>query len=168
MKNKEEKQQINTLNNIIKLLEQNNKKTTKTFKDNINLYGIINYSRSHYFPKTSSYITANKDYEDIFLNYTTAESMILDIFMVIESEQIRTLEDQQETYQKTQKLITFSLKILKTLQNILTTKYQQLTKEIEKQEYKKLNKQYDQELYQQQNKFYTLIYDEKIDSRVKE
>ena len=168
MQNKEEKQQINKLTKIIKLLEKNTQKTSPTFKDNINLYGTINYSRTHYFPKTSSYITANPNYTDIFYNYTQAESMILDTFLIIESDIIKTIEDQKQLHQKIRKLTTFSLKLLKILLNILETKHQQQSQQITKQEYEAQNNKYSQQLYQQQNKFYTLVYDEKIDSRIKQ
>ena len=165
-KHTEEKEQIIILNEIIKNLEttKNNK---ETFENKIKLYGTINYSRKQLFPRISSHITKNKEYEDTFLNYITAESMILDIFMVIESDIIQQLETTNtKIEEKIIKLINFSLEILIILEKILENKYKYLEKNKTKTEYEKDNTEYTNELYHIQNKFYTLIYDEKIDFRV--
>lgn len=164
---KEEKEQINILNKIITNLEKtdNNK---ETFENSIKLYGIINYSRKQFFPRISSHITKNKEYEDTFLNYTTAESMILDIFMVIESDTIQQLEKTEtKTETKITTLKNFSTEILKILEKILQNKYENLEKTKTLTEYQKDNTKYTNELNNLQNKFYTLIYNEKIDFRVK-
>lgn len=165
-KHTEEKEQIIILNEIIKNLEttKNNK---ETFENKIKLYGTINYSRKQLFPRISSHITKNKEYEDTFLNYITAESMILDIFMVIESDIIQQLETTNtKIEEKIIKLINFSLEILIILEKILENKYEYLEENKTKTEYEKDNTEYTNELYHIQNKFYTLIYDEKIDFRV--
>ncbi|RAP47759.1 MAG: hypothetical protein BZ135_01385 [Methanosphaera sp. rholeuAM6] len=166
MQYKEEKEQTIILNNIINILEKN-MQTKESFENNVNLYGIINYSRIQYFPRVSNHITGNKNYEDIFFNYTSAESMILDLFMVIESQLIQKLETTKEQRENTEKLVQFSLELLKILKKILNTKYLQLTQKIETNEYDTLNNRYTKELNDAQNKFYTLVYDEKIDFRVK-
>ncbi len=162
----EEKQQIKTLNNIINQLE-NNKKTEKTFQYQINLYGIINYSRIQFFPRISSHITSNKDYADTFFDYTTAESMILDLFMVIESDLILILEDNNYEFKKLEKLIDFSIKLLKILEKILKNKIKNLLEQNDKKDYERKKEEYTQELFGIQKQFYTLVYDEKIDFRVK-
>ncbi len=171
---KEEKiktQQIETLNNIIKYLENTlntNFEEEKKFSDNINTYGIINYSRTQYFPQLSSYITKNEDYKDTFYNYITVESMIVDLFLVIESDLIKSLDTNSKTDTKRiKKIITFTIKPLKILQKILTTKNEYLKQDIDMEEYDKRNTQYTKELSNIQNKYYTIIYDEKIDHRIK-
>ena len=78
--------QIKTLNDIIKILENNSGNTHSDFNKKINLYGVINYSRTQYFPQLSSFITGNEEYSDIFFNYTSVDSMILDLFYVLDSD----------------------------------------------------------------------------------
>lgn len=158
------KQQQDTLNEIITLLKQN--KQDNTFKNKIHLYGTINYTRTQYLPQLSKQITEEKKYEDIFFNYTSAESMILDILSVIESDLIKNL-DEKDNYDTTKatKLITFTNKLLEILENILKTKDEE--EKIDKKDYQTTMEQNTQKLFNLQNQFYTLIYDEKIDFRVK-
>lgn len=160
--------QIKTLNDIIEILENNSGNTHSDFNKKINLYGVINYSRTQYFPQLSSYITGNKDYSDIFFNYTSVESMILDLFSVIESDLILILEETTEySNDKMTRLLNFSLELLKILDKILKTKYEKLNGNITEEDYQNLNNQYTNKLFSLQNKFYTLVYDEKIDSRIR-
>lgn len=159
--------QITTLRNIIEILEKNLSVNDANFNQKINLYGIINYSRTQYFPQLSSDITGNKEYSDIFFNYTTAESMILDLFSVIESDLILILEESLEyNYKKMKELLDFSIKILKILHQILKTKYEKINGKITDEEYEQLNSEYTNRLFNLQNRFYTLVYDEKIDNRI--
>lgn len=166
-----EYQQIETLSNIINFLEDieldNNENIT--FNGKVKLYGIINYSRVQYFPQVSSFITGNPTYSDIFFNYTSVESMILDLFMVIESDLILVLEDTEKEYDytKLEKIITFSIKLLKILEKILENKYESLSDNISKDEYNTSLNKYTNELFNVQNEFYNIVYDEKIDFRVK-
>ena len=160
--------QIKTLNNIIEILENNSGNTHSDFNKKINLYGVINYSRTQYFPQLSSYITGNEDYSDIFFNYTSVESMILDLFSVIESDLVLILEETTEySNDKMTRLLNFSLELLKILDKILKTKYKKLNGNITEEDYQNLNNQYTNKLFGLQNKFYTLVYDEKIDSRIR-
>ena len=160
--------QIKTLNDIIEILENNSGNTHSDFNKKINLYGVINYSRTQYFPQLSSYITGNEDYSDIFFNYTSVESMILDLFSVIESDLVLILEETTEySNDKMNRLLNFSLELLKILDKILKTKYEKLNGNITEEDYQNLNNQYTNKLFGLQNKFYTLVYDEKIDSRIK-
>lgn len=160
--------QIKTLNDIIEILENNSGNTHSDFNKKINLYGVINYSRTQYFPQLSSYITGNKDYSDIFFNYTSVESMILDLFSVIESDLVLILEETTEySNDKMTRLLNFSLELLKILDKILKTKYEKLNGNITEEDYQNLNNQYTNKLFSLQNKFYTLVYDEKIDSRIR-
>jgi hypothetical protein len=164
-------QQIIKLDNIIRLLEENFIKLQKdnnTFNDKIELYGIINYSRSQFFPQLSSSITKDDKFKDIFFNYTSVESMILDLFMVIESDLVLVL-DETITYDtdKIEKLIIFSSKLLIILSKILRSKKEQLDMTIGEEEYIDNNNAYTQELFALQNEFYALVYNEKIDFRVK-
>ena len=160
--------QIKTLNDIIEILENNSNNTHSDFNKKINLYGVINYSRTQYFPQLSSYITGNEDYSDIFFNYTSVESMILDLFSVIESDLILILEETTEySNDKMTRLLNFSLELLKILDKILKTKYKKLNGNITEEDYQTLNNQYTNKLFGLQNKFYTLVYDEKIDSRIR-
>ena len=116
--------QIKTLNDIIEILEKNSGNTHTDFNKKINLYGVINYSRTQFFPQLSSYITGNEDYSDIFFNYTSVESMILDLFSVIESDLVLILEETTEySNDKMNRLLNFSLELLKILDKILKTKY---------------------------------------------
>lgn len=160
--------QIKTLNDIIEILENNSGNTHSDFNKKINLYGVINYSRTQYFPQLSSYITGNKDYSDIFFNYTSVESMILDLFSVIESDLVLILEETTEySNDKMTRLLNFSLELLKILDKILKTKNEKLNGNITEEDYQNLNNQYTNKLFGLQNKFYTLVYDEKIDSRIR-
>lgn len=160
--------QIKTLNDIIEILENNSWNTHTDFNKKINLYGVINYSRTQYFPQLSSFITGNEDYSDIFFNYTSVESMILDLFSVIESDLVLILEETTEySNDKMTRLLNFSLELLKILDKILKTKYKKLNGNITEEDYQTLNNQYTNKLFGLQNKFYTLVYDEKIDSRIK-
>lgn len=160
--------QIKTLNDIIKILENNSGNTHYDFNKKINLYGVINYSRTQYFPQLSSFITGNEDYSDIFFNYTSVESMILDLFSVIESDLVLILEEKTEySNDKMTRLLNFSLELLKILDKILKTKYEKLNGNINEENYQNLNNQYTNKLFGLQNKFYTLVYDEKIDSRIR-
>ena len=160
--------QIKTLNDIIEILENNSNNTHSDFNKKINLYGVINYSRTQYFPQLSSYITGNEDYSDIFFNYTSVESMILDLFSVIESDLVLILEETTEySNDKMTRLLNFSLELLKILDKILKTKYKKLNGNITEEDYQTLNNQYTNKLFGLQNKFYTLVYDEKIDSRIR-
>lgn len=160
--------QIKTLNDIIEILENNSGNTHSDFNKKINLYGVINYSRTQYFPQLSSFITGNEDYSDIFFNYTSVESMILDLFSVIESDLVLILEETTEySNDKMTRLLNFSLELLKILDKILKTKYKKLNGNITEEDYQNLNNQYTNKLFGLQNKFYTLVYDEKIDSRIR-
>lgn len=160
--------QIKTLNDIIKILENNSGNTHSDFNKKINLYGVINYSRTQYFPQLSSFITGNEDYSDIFFNYTSVESMILDLFSVIESDLVLILEEKTEySNDKMTRLLNFSLELLKILDKLLKTKYEKLNGNINEEDYQTLNNQYTNKLFGLQNKFYTLVYDEKIDSRIR-
>lgn len=160
--------QIKTLNDIIEILENNSGNTHSDFNKKINLYGVINYSRTQYFPQLSSFITGNEDYSDIFFNYTSVESMILDLFSVIESDLVLILEETTEySNDKMTRLLNFSLELLKILDKILKTKYKKLNGNITEEDYQTLNNQYTNKLFGLQNKFYTLVYDEKIDSRIR-
>ena len=160
--------QIITLTNMIDILKNNLQNTVTDFDQKIKLYGIINYSRTQYFPELSSYITENKEYSDIFFDYTSVESMILDLFSVIESDLVLILEDsKQYDDEKMTKLIDFSLKLLKILEKILKAKYEKLAENIDDEEYQQLKTEYAGKLYNLQNEFYRLIYDEKIDSRIR-
>lgn len=159
--------QIFTLRNIIDILENNISITGSNFNQKINLYGIINYSRTQYFPQLSSDITGNRKYSDIFFNYTTAESMILDLFSVIESDLVLILEESLEyNDEKMKELLDFSIKILKILHQILKTKHEKIHDKITDDEYEQLNSEYTNKLFNLQNRFYTLVYDEKIDKRI--
>jgi len=75
--------------------------------------------------------------------------------------------DENNSYDtiKATKLITFTNKLLKILKNILKTKNEE--EKIDKKEYQTTMEQNTQTLFNLQNQFYTLIYDEKIDFRVK-
>ena len=160
--------QIKTLKDIIEILENNSNNTHSDFNKKINLYGVINYSRTQYFPQLSSFITGNEDYSDIFFNYTSVESMILDLFSVIESDLVLILEETTEySNDKMTRLLNFSLELLKILDKILKTKYEKLNGNITEEDYQNLNNQYTNKLFGLQNKFYTLVYDEKIDSRIR-
>ena len=168
MEEKRNMHQIITLTNMIDILKNNLQNTVTDFDQKIKLYGIINYSRTQYFPELSSYITENKEYSDIFFDYTSVESMILDLFSVIESDLVLILEDsKQYDDEKMTKLIDFSLKLLKILEKILKAKYEKLAENINDEEDQKLNTEYTDKLYNLQNEFYRLVYDEKIDSRIR-
>ena len=158
---------LRTLKDIIEILDNNLKNRVTDFKNNINLYGIINYSRTQYFPQLSSFITGNDDYSDVFFNYTSLESMILDLFSVIESDLVLILEETNPyDNNKMSNLLTFSLKLLKILEKILKTKDEKLNDYINDEDYQNLNKEYTNIIFSLQNEFYTLVYDEKIDSRI--
>ena len=94
--------------------------------------------------------------------------MILDLFSVIESDLILILEETTEySNDKMTRLLNFSLELLKILDKILKTKYKKLNGNITEEDYQTLNNQYTNKLFGLQNKFYTLVYDEKIDSRIR-
>lgn len=159
------KKQIDTLAEIIQTLEEENEEIN-TFKSKIRLYGIINYTRTQYLPQLSKDITENPEYQDVFFNYTSAESMILDVLSVLESDIIQNLDEKNDfDITKTTKLIVFTNKILKILESILKTKYDE--EKIDQKEYETTMEQNTQKLFNLQKQFYSLIYDEKIDFRVK-
>lgn len=162
----EEKQQNNMLHEINKILE--NTKHLKSFKEEIKLYGIINYTRTQFLPRISNHITQNPEHKDIFFNYTSIESMILDLLMVIESDLIQQMEDNEDKTDKIKELLIFSTKLLKTLEKMLTNKYEKLTQRINDEEYERKLEKYSAEVFNQQNNFYTLVYNEKVDSRIKQ
>ncbi|MEE3419306.1 MAG: hypothetical protein VZQ62_08245, partial [Methanosphaera sp.] len=68
---------------------------------------------------------------------------------------------------KMTRLLNFSLELLKILDKLLKTKYEKLNGNINEENYQNLNNQYTNKLFGLQNKFYTLVYDEKIDSRIR-
>lgn len=123
-----------------------------TFQDQINLYGIINYTRTQYLTQLSKTITENEEYKNIFFNYTSLESMILDLFMLIESDIIYIIENKKEDTTKTQEMIEYTTTLLKILEETLQSKQQD---------------KITQKILQTQNQYYQLIYDEKIDYRIK-
>lgn len=123
-----------------------------TFQDQINLYGIINYTRTQYLTQLSKTITENEEYKNIFFNYTSLESMILDLFMLIESDIIYIIENKKEDTTKTQEMIQYTTTLLKILEETLQSKQQD---------------KITQKILQTQNQYYQLIYDEKIDYRIK-
>ena len=140
------------------------------FNRYINIYGLINYSRNQFLPKTSSFITDNHAFNDIFFNYTSVESMILDLFMIIESDLIKALDVNDEKLinkDKINSIINFSYKLLKLLKNIINTRINLNKNIIDDEEYTKLNQEYTNKVFNMQNDFYKLVYDEKIDFRVK-
>ena len=94
--------------------------------------------------------------------------MILDLFSIMESELVLALED-VTLYddKKMTELLTFSITLLKILCEILKTKYEKLNYKIATEKYLKLNEEYTAKLFGLQNRFYTLVYDEKIDSRIR-
>lgn len=146
----------NNLKNEITLLQQitTTLQTTKTttITDQIQLYGLINYTRTQYLPQLSKKITENPEHKNKFYNYTSIESMILDILPLIESDTIKKIEKQQTNTEKTNTQINFTTKLLKILEQTLTTQNQN---------------QNTQDIHNIQNQFYKLIYDEKIDTRIK-
>ncbi len=160
-----------TLNHIINFLNKTDINYTEDFFDEcINLYGLINYSRNQFLPKTSSFITDNHAFNDIFFNYTSVESMILDLFLIIESDIIKTLDKNYVDLLNTDKIksiITFSSKLLDLLNKIIDTRIRLNKQIIDQNEYAKLNKQFTNDVFNMQNDFYKLVYDEKIDFRVK-
>lgn len=140
------------------------------FNKSIKIYGLINYTRNQFLPKTSSFITDNHAFNDIFFNYTSVESMILDLFLIIESNIIKALDKNNITLldiDKIKSIMDFSGNLLKLLSNIIDTRIRLNNKIINEDEYGSLNKQYNQEVFNMQNNFYKLVYDEKIDFRVK-
>jgi hypothetical protein len=160
-----------TLNHIINFLNKTDINYTEDFFDEcINLYGLINYSRNQFLPKTSSFITDNHAFNDIFFNYTSVESMILDLFLIIESDIIKTLDKNDVDLLNTDKIksiLTFSSKLLDLLNKIIDTRIRLNKQIIDQNEYAKLNKQFTNDVFNMQNDFYKLVYDEKIDFRVK-
>ncbi|MBE6513480.1 MAG: hypothetical protein E7Z75_10140 [Methanobrevibacter olleyae] len=93
--------------------------------------------------------------------------MILDIFSVIESDLVLVLEESLEyDSNKMEELLNFSIKLLKILLQILNTKYERINNIISDNEYQKLNIESSDRIFKLQNGFYTLVYDEKIDSRI--
>ncbi len=140
------------------------------FDKSINIYGLINYTRNQFLPKTSSFITDNHAFNDIFFNYTSVESMILDLFLIIESDLIKALDkntDQLLDSDKINSIIAFSHNLFELLSSIIDTRINLNNKSISEDEYAILNKKYNQEIFNMQNNFYKLVYDEKIDFRVK-
>lgn len=162
---------IHTLNCIIKYL----KKLTISYNDDffnelINIYGLINYSRNQFLPKTSTFITDNHAFNDIFFNYTSVESMILDLFMIMESDIIKTLDKNDIELldiEKTETILAFAINLLELLEKIIDTRIRLNDKSIADEEYTLLNQEYTNEIFNMQNDFYKLVYDEKIDFRVK-
>ena len=162
---------IHTLNCIIKYL----KKLTISYDDDffnelINIYGLINYSRNQFLPKTSTFITDNHAFNDIFFNYTSVESMILDLFMIMESDIIKTLDKNDIELldiEKTETILAFAINLLELLEKIIDTRIRLNDKSIDDEEYTLLNQEYTNEIFNMQNDFYKLVYDEKIDFRVK-
>lgn len=150
------KKSNNSLEKQITLLQQitTNLQTTKNenLPDQIQQYGLINYTRTQYLPQLSKTITENEEYKNLFYNYTSIESMILDILPLIEANTINKIEKQEKNTEKTNKLIQFTTKLLKILEQILTTQDQDKNT---------------QKIFNIQNQFYKLIYDEKIDYRIK-
>ncbi|MBQ6443508.1 MAG: hypothetical protein IJJ11_02370 [Methanosphaera sp.] len=140
------------------------------FNKSINIYGLINYTRNQFLPKTSSFITDNHAFNDIFFNYTSVESMILDLFLIIESDLIKALDKnnaQLLDVDKINSIIVFSHNLLELLSSIIDTRIRLNNKNISDDEYASLNKKYNHEIFNMQNNFYKLVYDEKIDFRVK-
>lgn len=135
-----------TLKTIIKTLETHNNTLT--------LYGTINYTRTQYLPQLSKKITQKETNPTTFYNYTTLESMILDLLKIIESNTIKKIENNTYNKEKTQQTTQYTKQLLTTLQKILTKTQtpEQTTQEINKK----------------QNKYYQLIYDEITDIRIKE
>lgn len=157
---------INTSLNDIDL----NMNDENFFDKSINIYGLINYTRNQFLPKTSSFITDNHAFNDIFFNYTSVESMILDLFLIIESDLIKALDkntDQLLDSEKINSIIAFSHNLFELLSSIIDTRINLNNKSISEDEYAILNKKYNQEIFNMQNNFYKLVYDEKIDFRVK-
>ena len=157
---------INTSLNDIDL----NMNDENFFDKSINIYGLINYTRNQFLPKTSSFITDNHAFNDIFFNYTSVESMILDLFLIIESDLIKALDkntDQLLDSDKINSIIGFSHNLFELLSSIIDTRINLNNKIISEDEYAILNKKYNQEIFNMQNNFYKLVYDEKIDFRVK-
>ena len=157
---------INTSLNDIDL----NMNDENFFDKSINIYGLINYTRNQFLPKTSSFITDNHAFNDIFFNYTSVESMILDLFLIIESDLIKALDkntDQLLDSKKINSIIAFSHNLFELLSSIIDTRINLNNKSISEDEYAILNKKYNQEIFNMQNNFYKLVYDEKIDFRVK-
>ena len=157
---------INTSLNDIDL----NMNDENFFDKSINIYGLINYTRNQFLPKTSSFITDNHAFNDIFFNYTSVESMILDLFLIIESDLIKALDkntDQLLDSDKINSIIEFSHNLFELLSSIIDTRINLNNKSISEDEYAILNKKYNQEIFNMQNNFYKLVYNEKIDFRVK-
>ena len=140
------------------------------FTKSIKLYGLINYSRNQFLPKTSSFITDNHAFNDIFFNYTSVESMILDLFLIIESDLIRALDKNDSKVidkKKFMDIINFSNGLLELLNEIINTRINLNNKVINEDEYDKLNREYTGKLFNMQNDFYNMVYDEKVDFRIK-
>ena len=112
---------INTSLNDIDL----NMNDENFFDKSINIYGLINYTRNQFLPKTSSFITDNHAFNDIFFNYTSVESMILDLFLIIESDLIKALDkntDQLLDSDKINSIIAFSHNLFELLSSIIDTR----------------------------------------------
>lgn len=165
------KEITDTLNHIIDFLNDMKTNYDKDFfNESIKLYGLINYSRIQFFPKTSSFITDNHAFNDIFFNYTSVESMILDLFMIIESDLIKALDKNdmgQLDKNKIDSILTFAAKLLELLAKIIDTRIKLNNQVIDDKQYTRLNQEYTTSVFRMQNDFYTLVYDEKIDFRVK-
>ncbi|MDO5825262.1 MAG: hypothetical protein Q4Q22_02690 [Methanosphaera sp.] len=160
-----------TLTQIIRYLnELTIKHDADFFSELVNIYGLINYSRNQFLPKTSTFITDNHAFNDIFFNYTSVESMILDLFMIMESDIIKTLDKNDIELldiEKTETILAFAINLLELLEKIINTRIRLNDETIDNQEYTRLNQEYTNEIFKMQNDFYKLVYDEKIDFRVK-
>lgn len=139
----------NLLTKITTTLKQTK---TDTFQDQINLYGTINYTRTQYLTQLSKTITENEEYKNIFFNYTSLESMILDLLMLIESDIIYIIENKKEDTTKTQEMIQYTTTLLEILKETLQSNQQD---------------KITQKILKTQNQYYQLIYNEKIDYRIK-
>lgn len=142
-------QQKQTLQQIIKTLTNTN---TNNFTNTIKQYGTINYTRTQYLPQLSKTITENPEHQNKLYNYTSLESMILDLLEHIESNTIKKIENTTTNQQKTKKQIQYTTTLLQLLQQTLNNNNQE---------------QITQTILQTQNQYYQLIYNEKTDTRIK-
>ncbi len=142
-------QQKQTLQQIIQTLNNTN---TNNFTNTIKQYGTINYTRTQYLPQLSKTITENPEHQNKLYNYTSLESMILDLLEHIESNTIKKIENTTTNQQKTKKQIQYTTTLLQLLQQTLNNNNQE---------------QITQTILQTQNQYYQLIYNEKTDTRIK-
>lgn len=142
-------QQKQTLQQIIQTLNNTN---TNNFTNTIKQYGTINYTRTQYLPQLSKTITENQEHQNKLYNYTSLESMILDLLEHIESNTIKKIENTTTNQQKTKKQIQYTTTLLQLLQQTLNNNNQE---------------QITQTILQTQNQYYQLIYNEKTDTRIK-